>query len=182
MVSKLLLALYMSISFRSANVANAPYDWEGIIGYQVPNQRREYMRERENGRHYYGIQYFKRYEFKNCLLELEDYKKTARDIDTQKTVLKIPRDAILRIGTAGATDRWKVYQQRIGAYLDYAGLSAGIETHFNGVDAYHAQFRKVIWESETKINVQLEPLLIYKCERDNIFWQAKLRLVFGVKK
>lgn len=182
MLSKLLLAFFLSASFRSPNIEPNKFDWEFVGGWKTPTSQREYMRERENGRHYYGIHVWSRYELKKCLLEIEDYKKTARNIDTQKIIVKIPKDAIVRIGTLGRTDRWQLYTQGIGAYLDYEGITASMETHFKGIDAYNIQFSKIVWESETRINCQLEPLLMYRKEKENRFWQAKLRVLFGVKK
>ncbi len=190
MLSKLLLTIFLSASFRSPNAPpGTPYDYEYAGGIKTPTFKCEILKERELGLIHKGNEVFKKFVRKSYIVELEHFKRTARDIDSQKVTLRFPVDTAFSIGTVGNTRFWNDYEQRLGAFLDWKGLTARMETHFQGVDAYSVQYSHIFELRDDKGKpisdkylFGLEPLLVYRAERDNKFWQAKLSLLFGVKK
>jgi len=167
--------IFFSFSMRTPNEKGAPFDWEVVAGAQGDHFLAEYLTERQDGTNEYGLKLKKDWEMLWARWEVEDFKRTSRNIDSQKITVGVPRDFWVRVGVVSAYERWVDEERRLALTADRWGFTARAETHFEGLDAAEITYRRVAWASKGG-RIQVEPVATYKFERDREYWEAKIRV------
>ena len=75
-----LLILLLSLSFRTANLPDCPFDYQVVTGLKGKTNLITFEAERENGRYYWGQETI----YKRGKIEFSSFVKTAKDINSQK--------------------------------------------------------------------------------------------------
>lgn len=155
----------MSVSLRTANLDDHPFDFELSGGMENKYSKSSYLYERENDKYYYGgsIDYDFRY------IKFKHYKKTAKNIDRQKLSVLYPvKD--FSFGFSYGTNRWKygkymITAQYVNDYIDI-DYSVGKKT----------QSLEIVCKYKKKIRERLAiiPMIVLKKFDDTMFWQTKL--------
>lgn len=182
MKTLLLSVFYLSLSFRSAYVPKTPYDWEFTVGSESKHGRLEYLVERENGVNYYGVDTRADFDIGPIVLNLENYKKTAKNIDNQRAGISFPSRWPVKASILTFYDRWGYEGVRWGLNGKIWGVSGRVEWHGNDFASAEATMSRTFepaWARGKPYAIALEPLAIYRKEKDVEFWQAKIRLKFS---
>lgn len=176
---------YLSTSFRSAYQPGAPYDWEFVVGSESETARVEYLVERENGRNYYGVDTRSRLDIGPLVWNLENYKKTAKNIDTQKTGLSFPAGSPINCGLVAVFRRWGYEGVRGRVNAQIWAAHGSLEWVGNRIASTELTLSHEIspeWARGNPISFTIEPIALYKKEGKNEFWQAKIKLKFSKRK
>ena len=167
-----LLAIFLSFSFRSANLPEKPNDYEVGGGFKVYNFMAEGYKEREN-----GIKYdiFKT-EHKSDYTEVSYYLKEAQGIDSQSVSVFYPvRPAV----SIGMTENWQAWKD--GATLAYLKFqTSSVMVRFqkgDGREIFTARVGKQFPLPRSMF--YLEPMAVYERVDSKRFWQGKL--VVGIR-
>jgi len=178
MINNILLALFMSCSFRTANIQPNPIDYEYIFGVNaVQGNHINFSFERESGSKYKGLDMAGNYRYFTSYITY----KEANDIDAQSFGAIYPLGNI-SIGGALNSRRWNngAPVALIKYEAEYIGLSL------------EAGARRRIFKCELKTKhyidkrVFIEPMLIYNVydyDNDyNSFAQVRIRLGYEFNK
>ena len=176
MLSKLLLAAFMSISLRTANVPDQPTDYEYKGGVKSETTEISGYRERENGIVYDGFNYnrSKKFSYTSILY------KEAQEIDSQSFAVKYPVND-WGIGAGLNSQKWNhgkpmVVIQYRNEIVDVTYELASSRQIINSTISEQIPLRG---------NFYLEPLAKYHYELINKekkdYWQAKLIIGYKFK-
>lgn len=171
MITELLVAMFMSCSFRTANIQPNPIDYEYAGGLSTKRTVIESFRERENGLIYDGFLYNKKEDY----TEVDIYYKEAKNIDYQS------------FSVFGKKEVW-----RIGLSLNSMRWNHGITMLMIALRDEHTDFKlevgnnRMIFKSVLKDTLDLsekvflEPSIEYRYISDkgniNNFVQAKIKI------
>ena len=186
MLSKLLLAMFMSISLRTSNVPDQPVDYEYAGGLKTETTEMSGYRERENGIVYDGFNYRKseKYFYSDIIY------KEAQGIDSQAYALKLPIKKYLpefiktpwEFGVGINSQKWNhgrpmVIMQYADGIVD---ISYQIASNRQIIDSKVSEKIPLEFRSyrEQYLNFYIEPLVTYHYElidqEKKDYWQAKL--------
>lgn len=162
-------ALMLSLSFRSANMPDMPYDFEVAGGIENKHGQSSYFYERENGKNYYGVDSESDYKY----IGFTNYKRTAKNIDNQNLYLLYPTGNF-RFGLSCGTMAWKNPQPLLTILWKSehfkANYSKGKIRESIEIDIRH----KVAISDQ----ISIIPLFIFKQFNDKKFWQTKIAIEF----
>lgn len=169
MIAKLLIALFISLSFRSANQPNVKHDYEVGLGWKGQYHNFEIERERENGIKYKAHQLTL---LPSKYLTGDWLVKEARDIDSESLSLNYPI-GVLKISLVESWQEWKDPRTLVGLSFKTDGLDIDYQTNFS--DRKIFRFR-LGHKFKTRRKYYLEPLIIYNNISGKKFWQMKVIL------
>lgn len=166
------VAAVLSLSFRTANTPDEPFDFEFMFGTESKYGKSMFLSERDNGESYYG--YDVGYDFR--YVKFDSYKKTSKNIDSQLLSVLYPTDNF-SFGLAYSTEKWKeprllittVYKNK---YLE-VDYSRGVGREIIEVD--------LRYEIVISKQISIVPLALFKKFNNDNFWQAKIVFEMGVK-
>lgn len=178
MLSKLLLAAFVSISLRTANVSEQPVDYEYAGGIKSETTEISGYRERENGIVYDGFNYRKseKYFYSDIIY------KEAQGIDAQAFALKVPVEKFLPkfiktswgFGVGINSQKWNNGKPMV--MLEYSDDI--VEIMYQLASSRQIIDSKISQEIPLEGNFYLEPLATYHYEllgnEKNDYWQAKI--------
>ena len=159
--------ILFSLSFRSANIPQHPFDYEIKSGVENEYIKGSFFYERENGKYYDGNDI--RFLYKYAAFDV--YRRTANSIDIQKLSLLYPFTHVL-LGLSYSTIKWTDPEPLLTALIkkEYVTVnySRGLKREIVEIDLFY----------KIKIAKQLSisPLFVIKKFDNNLFWQTKLSL------
>ena len=163
-----LIILLLSLSFRSANIDNVPFDYEMIGGLKGKNNKVSLMFERENGRRYYGRDVF----FSKDYVEFAEYVKTAKDINNQRLSFLFPKYEWLSLGYTISGRDWTTFRNLLTVKIKRKYILLMYSRNDNHRDIEG----KISYEKRISKHVILKPLIVYRQYDKKMFWQSKIQL------
>jgi len=175
-LSKLLLSAFISISLRTANVPDAPTDYEYKGGIETEFTHISGYRERENGVIYDGFTYnrISKHFYSDIIY------KEAQNIDSQSFAYKMPVNQ-WSLGGGINSQKWNHGEPML--MLGYANKIINIT--YQLANSRQIIDSKVSEKIPLKHGFYLEPLALYHYEIVNdekkTYWQAKVLLGYRFK-
>lgn len=169
---KLIVAIFIGLSFRSANEVKYPYDYEISGGLKTAKYGYiEALTERENGEHYKGLDWE---AYPSRYLTLKWLCKEAKEINSQTIDVHYPI-GVLKIGLVENWQGWEDRRSMLGLGLDLGFLKARYQTNFDDRKAIELDLSR---EFEIGNNYYIEPVFKAYSGSNKKFWQVKLRFVW----
>lgn len=181
-MGKLILAVFMAVSFRSANAPDSPTDYEVSGGAKGKYYSAQALTERENGAYYSGCDvsgtspaFFKEsWGIGEAYYQVSGkwYAKEARGINTQTVSIDRIMPMGFRYGLTNSWIDWKDYRPMV-----YAGVEGSLVKYVVrvGKGRYMSSFR-IGREFPVSKGFYIEPFLKAESVNDNDFWQAKVQV------
>lgn len=168
-----IIAIIFSVSLRSANIAEKPYDYEYAGGIKSNHYSLSFLSERENGGYYYGIDN----EIDLKYIKLKNYKRTSKNIDSQ-TISALYPIKKFSFGLSLNAKYWKDTQPLLSAVWkgNYVKInySRGVERENIEVDIRH--------KIKVTEKISFVPLCSIRKFDDNFFWQTKIGFEYKIFK
>lgn len=98
--------LYGSFSLRPAKQIPNPFDWEIRLGARSNSGNLMYLRERQNGRFWYGYEIQRRWQQKNILLDGKLLRQTEKNLSSQSLSL-LGTKGVFGLGFSGSWIYWE---------------------------------------------------------------------------
>lgn len=168
---KLIVAIFIGLSFKSANQPGLPHDYE--ISGGLRTARRGYIEaltERENGKHYTGLDME---AIPSRYLSLRWIHKEARDLNSQTIDLHSP--GILKISLIENWQRWRAPRTMLGLAFDIRILKASYQTNFSDRKVFEAILAR---EFALGKSYYVEPSFRTYSSNMSDFWQLKFKFIW----
>lgn len=170
-----LLLLWFAFSVRTPNIENNPFDYEFSTGYETKisfiKSDCKLLFERENGRKYSGR--IHNHDLKYLIIG--EYVKTAKNISSQKIVIKYPKRLYQSTLNLGLTSLWTDYVDNI--ITGYVGLKTPcMEFELIGLEKVEIFKIKAKYTYNITDNIFIEPNAntYYKNNKWDYFGKVKI--------
>jgi len=188
------LALWLAGSVQSPEIIADPFDYEVSAGWDYRSDsgwlksKSRFLYERESG-HAIG-QYFhgRIWDLDLKYFLVEEYVKTAKDIDTQLFVAKYPWELgpfVVEIGAGTRTEGWrdesfapyfKVYNKYTSVSIVGTDRKSNKFSHAKGSAQYKHKFKRLVDKKYEFSGFYIKPLFIIYYSEEREDYQGKLEI------
>jgi len=168
-----LLILFFSLSFRSANIENCPFDYEIIWGVENKENKISFLFERELGNYYWGEDISLNYK----RFEVASYIKEAKKISSQRVSFLYPKWKNISIGCELGFKKFKNPVPLLTVLWKKGNMKVRYSRSVNRQNL-EAEIKK-----DFKINdFVISPLVNVRMYDDKKYWQLKTKIQYNLTK